>query len=138
MLSGLGADLISSPPKKGKPLKQWFASELRVGAVTTASVWLFIASYGAYRLVQSNQTMVPGPVATVVQTDIPTRANVVHGFDPDRMLNELLRLSEEGLSKAPDLVIWPEALSGMPPLNRAWLEQTNTAPFANPPMPDLM
>ncbi len=121
MVSGLGADLIRCSQGKGMEIKHWFTPQLRVGVFTTASVWLFIAVYGVFRLVESTRTMMPGPVTTVVQTDIPTKSNIAHGFDPDRMLNDMFRFSNEGLSMEPELIVWPEAMAGMPPLNQDWL-----------------
>jgi apolipoprotein N-acyltransferase len=97
-----------------------------IGGIATVSLWVFIAGYGAFRLREAETTMRAGPVLTVVQPDIPTSTDVeiLEGFDPLMFREQMLTWSTLALSAQPRpaIVVWPEAMSTMPPLNPELLE----------------
>lgn len=111
-------------------LNGWKRARLSVAGV--AAGWLAIACYGAFRLHESQQTMRPGPVIGVVQSDIPMTGGIEHGFDSGLFLQEMLALSEQSAASQPppQLIVWPEAMAAVPYLNREWLERTD-APAAS-------
>lgn len=102
---------------------------LTVPLAITASVWLFIPVYGWHRLFEAERTMRLGPVLAVVQPDVPFRSGIEHGFDPGLFLQEMMARSDEALGQRPppQLLVWPEAMSTMPPLNAELL--TAAAPL---------
>ncbi len=134
MVGALLADLIVerwSSEKLGK-------KKILAASTATAAVWMFVGSYGVYRLHQSEQTMTAGPVVTVVQNDVPTwtDGSVGMGMDPNVMVQELLAISTEASRESPPprLVILPESPSGMPPLNREWFENPDAEKFPEYPV----
>ena len=66
----------------------WKRARFSVAGV--AAGWIAIACYGAFRLHESQQTMQPGPVIGVVQSDIPMTGGIEHGFDSHLFLQEML------------------------------------------------
>ena len=96
----------------------------RFSIVGVAAGWIAIACYGAFRLHESQQTMQPGPVIGVVQSDIPMTGGIEHGFDSHLFLQDMLALSDGSAASrpAPQLIVWPEAMPAVPPLNREWLQ----------------
>jgi apolipoprotein N-acyltransferase len=111
-------------------LAGWRRARFSVTAV--AAGWIAIACYGAFRLHESHQTMRPGPVVGVVQSDIPMTGGIEKGFDSHLFLKEMLALSDQSAASRPppQLIVWPEAMAAVPPLNREWLQ----APNGNPAM----
>ena len=103
----------------------WNRARFSVAAV--AAGWIAIACYGAFRLHESQQTMQPGPVIGVVQSDIPMTGGIEHGFDSHLFLKEMLALSDQSAASRPppQLIVWPEAMPAVPPLNREWLQAPN-------------
>ena len=97
-----------------------------MGIAITSAVWLFVGMYGVFRLNESHDTMRPGPVISVVQSDVPTRPGTLNGFDPELLVQDLLAFSSEAAASdpKPEMVVWPESPSGMPPLNADWLHYT--------------
>ena len=71
--------------------------------------------------------MQPGPVIGVVQSDIPMTGGIEHGFDSHLFLQEMLALSDQSAASRPppQLIVWPEAMPAVPPLNREWLQAPN-------------
>ncbi len=103
----------------------WKRARFSVAAV--AAGWIAIACYGAFRLHESQQTMQPGPVIGVVQSDIPMTGGIEHGFDSHLFLQDMLALSDRSAASRPppQLIVWPEAMPAVPPLNREWLQAPN-------------
>ena len=95
-----------------------------------AACWTFVACYGVYRLSESQQTMRPGPVIGVVQPDIPMTGGLEHGFDRRLFLQEMLAWSDQSAASrpVPHLVVWPETMPVVPPLNTEWLRANGVAP----------
>ena len=109
-------------------LAGWKRARFSVAGV--AAGWLAIACYGAFRLHQSQQTMRPGPVIGVVQSDIPMTGGIENGFDSHVFLQQMLALSDQSAASRPppQLIVWPEAMAAVPPLNREWLRAPNPDP----------
>jgi apolipoprotein N-acyltransferase len=110
------------------PDHRWRFTETPYNSVAGVVVlWICIASYGAFRLHQSQQTMRPGPVIGVVQSDIPMTGGIENGFDSHLFLQEMLALSDQSAASRPppQLIVWPEAMEAVPPLNREWLQAPN-------------
>lgn len=128
MVGGLLADLIRERFSEGGI--KW--GKVRVALLSTAGVWIFVAGYGGYRLHESRETMTAGPVLAIVQNDFPNRSDgsLGAGSDTNVLMQELLAFSSESLNGAqrPALVVWPEAPSGIPPLNREWIERAGEEP----------
>jgi apolipoprotein N-acyltransferase len=107
----------------------------------TAMVWLATAGYGFFRLHQTEATMREGPVISVIQPDVPSGAGIGLGYDPATLLQEMRELSERAAtaSARPQLIVWPEALPGLPALNSEWVRTTPEAKGQNhfPPGIDL-
>jgi apolipoprotein N-acyltransferase len=101
----------------------WKRARFSVAGV--AAGWIAIASYGAFRLHESQQTMQPGPVIGVVQSDIPMTGGIEHGFDSHLFLQEMLALSDQSAATRPppQLIVWPETMPVVPRLNREWLQR---------------
>ncbi len=106
-------------------LAGWKRARFSVAGV--AAGWIAIACYGAYRLHESQQTMRPGPIIGVVQSDIPMTGGIERGFDSRLFLQEMLALSDQSAASRPppQLIVWPEAMEAVPPLNREWLQAPN-------------
>ena len=106
-------------------LNGWKRARFSVAAV--AAGWIAIACYGAFRLHESQQTMQPGPVIGVVQSDIPMTGGIEKGFDSHLFLQDMLALSDQSAASRPppQLIVWPEAMAAVPPLNREWLQSPN-------------
>ena len=106
----------------------WKRARFSVGGV--AACWIAIACYGAFRLHESQQTMQPGPVIGVVQSDIPMTGGIENGYDSHVFLREMLALSDQSAASRPppQLIVWPEAMEAVPPLNREWLQAPNPDP----------
>ena len=126
MINGLLADVALAMNRRKKGVSDHgggmrFATprRLAIPATLTFAVWLFIPAYGWFRLNESEQTMRPGPVLAVVQPDIPYRGDIANGFDPSAYLEEMIGLSDKAIHQnpRPELIVWPEAMSTMPPLN---------------------
>lgn len=128
MAGGLLADLIRERFSEGG----WTWRKVRVAVLSTAGVWVFVASYGVYRLHESREAMTAGPVLAIIQNDVPTRpdGSLGAGSDTNVLMQELLAFSSESLNGAhrPELVVWPEGPSGIPPLNREWIEMPGEEP----------
>ena len=109
-------------------LEGWKRARFSVAAV--AAGWIAIAGYGAFRLHESHRTMRPGPVIGVVQPDIPMTRGIEKGFDSRLFLQEMLAWSDQSAATRPppQLIVWPEAMAAMPPLNREWLQAPNGDP----------
>ena len=103
----------------------WKRARFSVAGV--ALLWIAIACYGAYRLRESQQTMRPGPVIGVIQSDIPMTGGIENGFDSHVFLQDMLALSDQSAASRPppQLIVWPEAMEAVPPLNREWLQAPN-------------
>ncbi len=103
----------------------WKRARFSVAGVTGG--WIAIASYGAFRLHESQQTMRPGPIIGVVQSDIPMTGGIENGFDSHLFLQEMLALSDQSAASRPppQLIVWPETMPVVPPLNREWLQAPN-------------
>jgi len=101
----------------------------RISPVMVGLLWLFIGGYGAYRLRESEQTLRAGPVIGVVQPDVPLTGGIEHGFDAQLFLKQMLALSDQAAAHQPppQLIVWPEAMAAIPPLNSEWLK-TNGVP----------
>jgi apolipoprotein N-acyltransferase len=99
----------------------------RVSVAGVAAGWLAIGCYGAFRLHESKQTMQPGPVIGVVQSDIPMTGGIEKGFDSRLFLQDMLALSDQSAASRPppQLIVWPEAMAAVPPLNHEWLQALN-------------
>lgn len=106
-------------------LKGWQRARFSVAGVVAA--WIAIACYGAFRLHESKLTMRPGPIIGVVQSDIPMTAGIEHGFDSRLFLQDMLALSDQSAASRPppQLIVWPEAMAAVPPVNREWLQAPN-------------
>ena len=99
-----------------------------IARYTTAGVWILIACYGHFRLLQAKHTMSQGPKVSVVQPDIPTRPHTRFGFDKNLMLRDLIKFGDQAMQSTtkPDLIVWPEAMSGISPFHAASSsDQTN-------------
>jgi apolipoprotein N-acyltransferase len=109
----------------GLLLGGWKRARFIVAGV--AAGWIAIASYGAFRLHESERTMQPGPVIGVVQSDIPMTGGIENGFDSHLFLQEMLALSDQSAASRPppQLIVWPETMPVVPPLNREWLQAPN-------------
>ncbi|MBI4658173.1 MAG: apolipoprotein N-acyltransferase [Verrucomicrobia bacterium] len=121
----------SLPIANGRYSRLQICATRNLAAVAaTAAIWLFIPAYGWYRLSEAASTMRPGPVLTIVQPDIPYRAGIADGFDPRLYLEQMLALNEKALTQSPPpaLVVWPEAMSTMPPLNAELLSSLQSLP----------
>ena len=118
-VNGAIADLLLAAPwrKNGS-----WGPVLRHSAMA-AGCWMLIVGYGVYRLAESKRTMRPGPVIGVVQPDIPMTGGLEHGFDRQLFLKEMLTWSDQSAANRPaaQLVVWPEAMPVVPPLNTEWL-----------------
>jgi apolipoprotein N-acyltransferase len=103
----------------------WKRARFSVAGV--ALLWIAIPCYGAYRLHESQQTMQPGPVIGVIQSDIPMTGGIEKGFDSHVFLQDMLALSDQSAASRPppELIVWPEAMEAVPPLNREWLQAPN-------------
>jgi apolipoprotein N-acyltransferase len=112
-VNGAFADVVLGGWKRG-----------RFSVAAVAAGWIALAGYGAFRLHESHRTMRPGPVIGVVQPDIPMTGGIEKGFDSHRFLQEMLALSEQSAASRPppQLIVWPEAMAAVPPLNREWLQ----------------
>jgi apolipoprotein N-acyltransferase len=88
------------------------------------SPWLALfalsIAYGYFRLRQA--PAIPGPHVMVVQSNNPFRRGGEPGIDQTAHFNLLLKLTQEGLTRAAgsnqipvDLIIWPESIT--PPIN---------------------
>jgi apolipoprotein N-acyltransferase len=101
----------------------WKRARFSVAGV--AAGWIAIASYGAFRLHESQQTMRPGPVIGVVQSDIPMTGGIENGFDSHLFLQEMLALSDQSAATRPppQLIVWPETMAVVPRLNSEWLRR---------------
>jgi len=101
----------------------------RFSVIAVAAGWIAIACYGAFRLQESKQTMQPGPIIGVVQSDIPMTGGIQHGFDSHKFLDEMLALSDQSAASQPPprLIVWPESMAVVPPLNSEWLRMKNAA-----------
>jgi apolipoprotein N-acyltransferase len=108
-------------------LDGWRRGRFSVAGV--AAGWIAIAGYGAFRLHESQQTMHPGPIIGVVQSDIPMTGGIQHGFDSRLFRQEMLALSDQSAASQPppQLIVWPETMSVVPPLNSEWLRMNNVA-----------
>ncbi len=106
-------------------LAGWKRARFSVAGV--AAGWIAIACYGAYRLHESRQTMQRGPVIGVIQSDIPMTGGIENGFDSHVFLQDMLALSDQSAASRPppQLIVWPEAMEAVPPLNREWLQAPN-------------
>src|SRR3954447_9272547 len=71
--------------------------------------------------------MQPGPIVGAVQSDIPMTGGIEHGFDSHRFLQEMLALSDQSAASRPppQLIVWPEAMAAVPPLNHEWLQASS-------------
>ncbi len=105
----------------------WRRARFSVAGVAVG--WIAIACYGAFRLHESQQTMRPGPIIGVVQPDIPMTGGIQHGFDSRVFLQEMLALSDQSAARQPppQLIVWPETMAVVPPLNSEWLRMKNVA-----------
>ncbi|MGJ8696627.1 MAG: apolipoprotein N-acyltransferase [Verrucomicrobiaceae bacterium] len=121
MVGGLLTDLICE--KRSTQGLVW--NSVKVPVFSVMAAWVFVAAYSTFRLHQSENSMTAGPVLAIIQTDVPTRfdGSMGPGSDPNILMQELLELSTESLtgSEKPEMIIWPESPSGIPPLNREWL-----------------
>lgn len=108
-------------------LEGWQRGRFSVAGV--AAGWMVIAGYGSFRLHESQQTMHPGPIIGVVQSDIPMTGGIQHGFDSRVFRQEMLALSDQSAASQPppQLIVWPEAMGVVPPLNREWLQMQNVS-----------
>ncbi len=99
----------------------------RFSVVGVTAGWIAIACYGGFRLHESQQTMQPGPIVGVVQSDIPMTGGIENGFDSHLFLQEMLALSDQSAASRPppQLIVWPETMAVVPPLNREWLQTKN-------------
>ena len=52
---------------------------------------------------------------------------IERGFDSQLFLQEMLALSDQSAASRPppQLIVWPEAMAAVPPLNREWLQAPN-------------
>ncbi len=105
----------------------WRRARFSVAGVAVG--WIAIACYGAFRLHESQQTMRPGPIIGVVQPDIPMTGGIQHGFDSRVFLQEMLALSDQSAATrpGPQLIVWPETMAVVPPVNSEWLRMKNVA-----------
>jgi apolipoprotein N-acyltransferase len=113
--------------------RRWRFTETPYNSVAGVAVlWIGIACYGAFRLHESQQTMQPGPIVGVVQSDIPMTGGIENGFDSHLFLEEMLALSAQSAASnpPPQLIVWPETMAVVPPLNSEWL-QTKNVPAAS-------
>jgi apolipoprotein N-acyltransferase len=96
--------------------------------VPVAACWIAIAGYGGYRLNQARSTMRAGPVIGVIQSDVPMTGNVSLGYDRERFLHEMLALSDRSAASPvkPSLIVWPESMNLVPPMNPEWRRATKT------------
>ncbi len=110
-------------------LQGWWRARFSLAGVTLG--WLAIACYGVFRLHESQQTMRAGPVIGVIQSDIPMTGGVAHGFDSHRFLQEMLALSDQSVASQPrpQLIVWPETMAVIPPLNSEWLGRATGEPL---------
>lgn len=101
--------------------------QARFSVAGVAAAWIAIACYGAFRLHESRQTMRPGPIIGVVQSDIPMTGGIEHGYDSHLFLQDMLALSDQSAASRPppQLIVWPETMPVVPPLNREWLQAPN-------------
>ncbi len=124
MTGGLLADLLRCQTNLLSGLR-WTAmgKSENLGLAATVAVWGGIGVYGGIRLAESRNTISVGPAISVVQSDVPTRPGSSNGFDPELLLQEMLAFSGDAVAGdlKPDLVVWPEAPTGMPALNGDWL-----------------
>lgn len=129
LLAAGGADplvvgrLCETPARPS--LRRWRFTQTPYNSVAgVVVVWICIASYGTWRLAQSRTTMQPGPVIGVVQPDIPMTGSIAHGFDTQQFLRDMLAFSDQSAASRPRpaLIVWPETMAVVPPLNREWLE----------------
>ena len=133
-VNGALADVILAAPwtrlRRDSPRRVHGRAEARPSVIGVTLLWLFIAGYGAYRLHQSQQTMRPGPIIGVVQPDIPMTGGIENGFDSRLFLQEMLAFSDQSAASRPppQLIVWPEAMPAVPPLNREWLQSPNPDP----------
>ncbi len=125
----VGRRFRETPPSR--PRSSWrFTETLYNSVIGVALFWIAIACYGAFRLHESQQTMQPGPVIGVVQSDIPMTGGIENGFDSHVFLQDMLALSDQSAASRPQpqLIVWPEAMEAVPPLNREWLQAPNPDP----------
>jgi apolipoprotein N-acyltransferase len=127
-VNGALADVLLAAPWKSNG-SWWNAMPhpARFGVVGVVVGWAIVAGYGAWRLNESRQTMRAGPVIGVVQSDIPITGGVEHGFDPQLFRDEMLALSAQSAASRPppELIVWPESMAVVPPLNSEWLAAKN-------------
>lgn len=121
-VNGALADILLAAPWRREG--SWAPLARRTAAV--AGFWVLVAAYGSYRLWESRQTMRPGPVIGVVQPDIPMTGGVAHGYDPELFLLEMLAWSDQAAANVPTphLIVWPEVMAAVPPLNVGYLRAT--------------
>jgi apolipoprotein N-acyltransferase len=130
-VNGALADVLLAVPWtqtwRDSPRRVHARAQARLSVIAVTLLWLFIACYGAYRLHESQQTMRSGPVIGVVQSDIPMTGGIENGFDSRLFLQEMLALSDQSAANRPppQLIVWPEAMAAVPPLNREWLQAPN-------------
>jgi apolipoprotein N-acyltransferase len=130
-VSGALADVLLVAPWRSD--QNWWAAlprRVRFGIAGVIIGWAFVAGYGAWRLGESRQTMRAGPVIGVVQSDIPITGGVEHGFDPRLFRDEMFALSAQSAASQPppELIVWPESMAVVPPLNSEWLKSSNSPP----------
>jgi apolipoprotein N-acyltransferase len=115
-----------TPPSRAR--SSWrFAETPYNSVIGVAVLWIAIAGYGAFRLHESQQTMQPGPIVGVIQSDIPMTGGIENGFDSHLFLKEMLALSDQSAASQPppQLIVWPETMAVVPPLNSEWLQTKN-------------
>lgn len=106
-------------------------ASVRSELLAVAAVWIFVASYGSYRLHEGKSTIVQGPRVMVVQSDdfndrkiFPTQSSGIRGL----LASTSNALRATAPSERPTLIAWPESV----------LEATISPEFTEVPATDAM
>jgi apolipoprotein N-acyltransferase len=104
MVNGLAAELFIAAEEK-KIFK--ISNLLKTAMVFFAVAGAFI--YGKYRIKQTEETVVDGPVVGVVQTNVPQSVKQSSARS-DEILAELLEHSRASSKAGAELIVWPETM----------------------------
>lgn len=102
------------------------AGLFNTSAPIIAILWAGAAGYGAFRLIETRDTISPGQVIGIVQPDAPTDLTV-ESVAPKQVSAEIMAETRALLARTrtadetpPALIVWPES-PGFPPLNPEFL-----------------
>ncbi len=133
MVQGLLADLILTRLEPDQSVSAFRRHRWALASV--AAVWVALPAWGTWRIAFIEAGLTPGPTVAVIQPDVVSSRELNLGYDPQLSLARLQELTVDALQSsatAPELIVWPEALTGIPIENQAYYEAPFDARMAAP------